>query len=141
MGETETSPQHRGETRMRILIAEDDATLADGLTRSLRQAGYAGVLYAFYSQYLEPGYYNWTVSAEWLIIVFVGGINSLTGAMFSAVVLTSLPELLRFASAWRIIIYCIIVLLIINYRPNGIFGDWEISRLWKKRKPAGETKA
>ena len=103
--------------------------------------GYAGVLYAFYSQYLEPGYYNWTVSAEWLIIVFVGGINSLTGAMFSAVVLTSLPELLRFASAWRIIIYCIIVLLIINYRPNGIFGDWEISRLWKKSKPAGETHA
>ena len=55
---------------------------------------------------------------------------------------TNFPkELLRFASAWRIIIYCIIVLLIINYRPNGIFGDWEISRLWKKRKPAGETKA
>jgi len=96
--------------------------------------GYAGVLYAFYSQYLEPGYYNWTVSAEWLIIVFVGGINSLTGAMVSSVILTGLPELLRFASAWRILIYCIIVLLIINYRPNGIFGDWEINRLWKKRK-------
>lgn len=96
--------------------------------------GYAGVLYAFYSQYLEPGYYNWTVSAEWLIIVFVGGINSLTGAMVSSVILTGLPELLRFASAWRILIYCIIVLLIINYRPNGIFGDWEISRLWKKRR-------
>lgn len=96
--------------------------------------GYAGVLYAFYSQYLEPGYYNWTVSAEWLIIVFVGGINSLTGAMVSSVILTGLPELLRFASAWRILIYCIIVLLIINYRPNGIFGDWEINRLWKKRR-------
>ncbi len=95
--------------------------------------GYAGVLYAFYAQYLEPGYFNWTVSAEWLIIVFVGGINSLTGAMVSAVILTSLPEFLRFASAWRIIIYCIIVLLIINFRPNGIFGDWEISRLWKKK--------
>jgi branched-chain amino acid transport system permease protein len=95
--------------------------------------GYAGVLYAFYAQYLEPGYFNWTVSAEWLIIVFVGGINSLTGAMVSAVILTSLPEFLRFASAWRIIIYCVIVLLIINFRPNGIFGDWEISRLWKKK--------
>lgn len=103
--------------------------------------GYAGVLYAFYSQYLEPGYYNWTVSAEWLIIVFVGGINSLTGAMLSAVVLTTLPELLRFASAWRILIYCVIVLLIINYRPNGIFGDWEISRLWKKNRSAGASKA
>lgn len=95
--------------------------------------GYAGVLYAFYAQYLEPGYFNWTVSAEWLIIVFVGGVNSLTGAMVSAILLSSLPELLRFASAWRILIYCVIVLLIINYRPNGIFGDWEISRLWKKR--------
>ncbi|SDI26166.1 branched-chain amino acid ABC transporter permease [Propionivibrio dicarboxylicus] len=103
--------------------------------------GYAGVLYAFYSQYLEPGYYNWTVSAEWLIIVFVGGINSLTGAMLSALVLTTLPELLRFASSWRILIYCVIVLLIINYRPNGIFGDWEISRLWKKKTSAGASKA
>ena len=98
--------------------------------------GYAGVLYAFYAQYLEPGYFNWTVSAEWLIIVFVGGINSLTGAMVSAVILTSLPEFLRFASAWRILIYCVIVLLIINFRPNGIFGDWEISRLWKRSKSA-----
>jgi len=98
--------------------------------------GYAGVLYAFYAQYLEPGYYNWTISAEWLIIVFVGGINSLTGAMVSAVILTSLPELLRFASAWRILIYCVVVLLIINFRPNGIFGDWEISRLWKKKHAA-----
>ena len=99
--------------------------------------GYAGVLYAFYAQYLEPGYFNWTISAEWLIIVFVGGINSLTGALVSATILTSLPELLRFASAWRIIIYCVIVLLIINYRPNGIFGDWEINRLWKKRAGRG----
>ena len=41
MGRSDTTPEHRGETRMRILIAEDDATLADGLTRSLRQAGYA----------------------------------------------------------------------------------------------------
>ena len=101
--------------------------------------GYAGVLYAFYSQYLEPGFFNWTVSAEWLIIVFVGGINSLTGAMVSAVILSSLPELLRFASAWRIIIYCVIVLIIINYRPNGIFGDWEITRLWKKSKSGSKS--
>ena len=103
--------------------------------------GYAGVLYAFYSQYLEPGFFNWTVSAEWLIIVFVGGINSLTGAMVSAVVLSSLPEFLRFASAWRIVIYCVIVLLIINFRPNGVFGDWEINRLWKKSKRTEQAAA
>ncbi len=98
--------------------------------------GYAGVLYAFYSQYLEPGIYNWSTSAEWLIIVFVGGINSLTGAMVSALLLTGLPEVLRFASEWRIIIYCVIVLLIINFRPKGMFGEWElpIGKLFGKGK-------
>jgi branched-chain amino acid transport system permease protein len=89
---------------------------------------YAGVLYGFYTTYVEPGTFGWVVSAEWLIIVFVGGINSLTGAVFAAIVLTGLPELLRFASEWRITIYCVIVLLIINFRQAGIFGEYELSR-------------
>jgi branched-chain amino acid transport system permease protein len=88
---------------------------------------YAGVLYGFYTTYVEPGTFGWVVSAEWLIIVFVGGVNSLTGTVVSALLLGSLPELLRFASEWRIAIYCIIVLIIINYRPTGIFGEYEFS--------------
>lgn len=55
----------------------------------------------------------------------------LTGAVLSAIALASLPELLRFASEWRIVIYCIIVLVIINFRPTGIFGEYE---LFTKRK-------
>jgi len=93
---------------------------------------YAGVLFAFYTSYVEPGAFGWVVSAEWLIIVFVGGINSLTGTVISALLLTSLPELLRFASEWRIFIYCAIVLVIINYRPTGIFGEYEFS--WRSLK-------
>lgn len=88
---------------------------------------FAGVLYVFYTTYVEPGAFGWVVSAEWVIIVFVGGINSLTGAVVAAVLLTGLPEALRFASEWRIAVYCIIVLLIINFRPRGIFGEYEIS--------------
>lgn len=88
---------------------------------------YAGVLYGFYTSYVEPGAFGWVVSAEWTIIVFVGGINSLTGAIVSTVLLTGLPELLRFASEWRIAVYCIIVLLIINFRPKGIFGEYELT--------------
>ncbi len=87
---------------------------------------YAGVLYGYYTTYVEPGMFNWTVSAEWIIIVFFGGINSLTGAIISALALASLPEVLRFASEWRIVIYCVIVLLIINFRPTGIFGEYEL---------------
>ena len=88
---------------------------------------FAGVLYVFYTTYVEPGAFGWVVSAEWMIIVFVGGVNSLTGAVVATVLLTGLPEFLRFASEWRIAIYCIIVLLILNFRPSGIFGEHEIS--------------
>ena len=98
---------------------------------------FAGVLYVFYTTYVEPGAFGWVISAEWMIIVFVGGVNSLTGAVVATVLLTGLPEFLRFASEWRIAIYCIIVLLILNFRPSGIFGEHEISldflrRLFRK---------
>jgi len=88
---------------------------------------FAGVLYVFYTTYVEPGAFGWVVSAEWMIIVFVGGVNSLSGAVVATVLLTGLPEFLRFASEWRIVIYCVIVLLILNFRPSGIFGEHEIS--------------
>jgi branched-chain amino acid transport system permease protein len=94
---------------------------------------YAGVLYVFYTTYVEPGAFGWAVSAEWMIIVFVGGVNSLTGAVVATIVLTGLPEFLRFASEWRVAIYCVIVILILNFRPSGIFGEHELSFRWLGR--------
>jgi len=88
---------------------------------------YAGVLYGFYTTYLDPGLFGWTKSAEWIIIVFFGGVNSLTGAIFAAIFLGTLPEVLRFAAEWRIVIYSIIVLFILNFRPAGIFGEYELN--------------
>ncbi len=89
--------------------------------------GYAGVLFGFYTTYLEPAAFNWIISAEWTIIVFVGGVNSLTGTVLATILLTWLPEFLRFASEWRVAIYCVIVLLIVNYRTAGIMGERELS--------------
>lgn len=88
---------------------------------------YAGILYAFYTRYVEPAMFGWTLSAEWIIIVFVGGINSLTGVVFSSILLSLLPEFLRFASEWRIAAYSILVILILNFRPMGLFGEYEFS--------------
>lgn len=118
-------------------------TLASGVT------AYAGALYAFNTTYLDPTAFTWNVSAEWIIILVFGGINSLTGALTSGVLLGLLPELLRAASEWRIIIYCVIVLLIINFRPQGLFGNYELNlrtlgrdvkRLFTKRKNINEVK-
>ncbi|QSX09216.1 branched-chain amino acid ABC transporter permease [Alkalibacter rhizosphaerae] len=95
--------------------------VASGLT------AYAGVLYGSFTTYVDPSTFGWTRSAEWIIILFFGGLNSLTGAIFSSLALGSLPELLRFASSWRLVIYAVIVLLILNFRPTGIFGEYELN--------------
>lgn len=88
---------------------------------------YAGVLYAFFIQYVEPTMFSWNQSAEWVIFLFFGGSNSVTGAVVSTMLLTALPEILRFASQYKVILYCVLVLLTINYRPKGLFGDTELS--------------
>jgi branched-chain amino acid transport system permease protein len=84
-------------------------------------------LMAFFTTYVEPAMFGWIQSAIWIIMVFFGGRDSLTGAIFGAATLSALPEILRFASQWRVLIYCLIILMIINFRPAGLFGRWELS--------------
>jgi branched-chain amino acid transport system permease protein len=59
--------------------------------------------------------------------VFFGGRDSLTGTVIGSILLLAAPEALRFTTAWRILVYCVIILLIINLRPRGLFGTWELS--------------
>lgn len=94
---------------------------------SVAIVSYAGVLYAFFTTYVEPGMFDWTQSAEWVIMVFFGGVNSLTGSIVAAILLTALPEVLRFADAFRITLYAILVILIINFKPSGLLGEYELS--------------
>jgi branched-chain amino acid transport system permease protein len=90
-------------------------------------SSYAGALMAFFTTYVEPAMFGWNQSAIWIIMVFVGGRDSLTGTIFGAAALSALPEILRFASQWRVLIYCLIILAIINFRPAGLFGTWELT--------------
>ena len=88
---------------------------------------FAGCLYAFYMGYVDPSIFGWKKSADWVIMVFFGGVNSLTGSTLGAFILTALPELLRKLASWRYIVYSILVILIINFKPNGVFGEWELT--------------
>lgn len=101
--------------------------LAAGLT------ALSGALYAFYLQYCDPTLFNWRKSGEWVIMVFFGGVNSLTGSIFATFLLTLVPEVLRSVSLYRMLIYSILVLLVINFKPNGLFGNWELTDLFTKR--------
>ena len=88
---------------------------------------FAGCLYAFYMGYVDPSIFGWKKSADFVIMVFFGGVNSLTGSIVGAFILTALPELLRKLASYRYIVYSILVLLIINFKPDGLFGEWELT--------------
>ena len=88
---------------------------------------FAGCLYAFYMGYVDPNIFGWKKSADFVIMVFFGGVNSLTGSTLGAFILTALPEILRKLASYRYIVYSILVLLIINFKPDGIFGEWELT--------------
>lgn len=92
-------------------------------------AGIAGSLYAHLMRYLHPDVFSYSKSTDFLVYLYAGGVGSLSGAMLGAFVLTLLPELLRFMSEWRLVIYGALLLCIILFRPAGLFGGREFGFL------------
>ncbi|HTO51038.1 MAG TPA: branched-chain amino acid ABC transporter permease [Burkholderiales bacterium] len=83
-------------------------------------AALAGALYAYFITYIDPGVFGFSVSETLLIMVILGGSGTLWGPVAGAVVFTALPELLRIAPEVRSLLYGIILLLIVLYRPAGL---------------------
>lgn len=100
----------------------------------------SGACYAFFIQYADPTLFNWQKSGEWVIMVFFGGVNSLTGSIFATFLLTTLPEALRAMSKYRMLVYTALVLIVINFKPDGLFGSWEITDLFRKKNKSAMTK-
>ena len=106
---------------------------------SVALTSYSGCLYAFYMSYVDPSGFGWKKSADWVIMVFFGGVNSLTGSTLGAFILSALPQVLRGLQNYRYVIYAVLVLIILNFKPSGLLGEWELSiRNIRKlfRKPA-----
>ncbi len=100
---------------------------------SCGMTAFAGCLYAFYVGYVGPTDFGWKKSADWVIMVFFGGVNSLTGSIFGGAFLTFLPQYMQSLNKYRYIVYAILVLIILNFKPNGIFGTWELTPRNMKR--------
>ena len=90
-------------------------------------AGWAGALYAGYIQYLAPGTFALPKSCELITTVVIGGLGSLTGSVLGTIVCTLLPELFRSLSGYRMLFYGIAVVLVILFKPSGLYGYKEFS--------------
>lgn len=91
--------------------------------------GLSGGLMAHYMHYLHPAMFNMAKSNELIIMVILGGQGSLSGTILATMFLVFLPELLRIGSAqeWRMLLYGLLVVITIIFRPSGLMGDKEIS--------------
>lgn len=113
-------------------------------------AGVGGGIYAHYMTAMIPTNFNFMYSAELLSEVIIGGTGSFTGSIIGAAFLSSLPEMTRQFSQYRMLVYSVILVLVMIFKPGGIFGTWEFSltRLLKRlagmrgnHKKSGKEKA
>ena len=98
-----------------------------GFTFSAFFAGVGGSLFAYNVGILTPDKFGFLFSIEILVMVVLGGLGSITGAIIAAVILTMLSEFLRDFSQFRYLIYSIILIILMIFRPKGIFGTKEFT--------------
>jgi ABC-type branched-subunit amino acid transport system permease subunit len=85
-------------------------------------AGGVGALYAHYLSVFCPEEMTVALTVNLLVIVFLGGVGTLRGVLIGAVLFTALPEVLRMAPTWRLVIYGCLLLVIVIRSPEGLEG-------------------
>lgn len=108
-------------------------------------AGVAGGLYAHFLQYLNPSGFGFAKSFELLCFVVLGGLGSIPGAVLGTTILTLLPEMLRFSSEYRMMMYGVLMVSMMIFRPRGLLGGVDLLPMLKaiiprRRQPAAESK-
>src|SRR5688572_11333319 len=98
-------------------------------------AGVAGGLWGqLFANPLNPQNLNFVKSIEVIVMIVLGGIGSITGAVVGAATLTMLPEALRgFDQQFpglRMVLYAVLLILFMIFRPQGIFGRRELGWTW-----------
>ncbi len=122
-----------------VLAVREDETASDLMGVNTRQvkvlaftvssffAGIAGALFAHLLQFINPRAFDIIKSTDILIMVYLGGIGSITGSLLGATVYTFLLEILRPLGIWRMVLMPLLLVLLMLFRPRGIMGLRELS--------------
>ena len=97
-------------------------------------AGIAGGLFGHFTMYLHPNSFTFVASFYVIIMIVIGGLGSIEGAVLGAVVFTVVLEMFRGFGAFRLINFSVLLVLIMIYRPEGLLGSWT---LIKRRRKTG----
>jgi len=94
-------------------------------------AGLAGGFYAHFMSVVTPNGFGFPVSVSILSMLVFGGLGTIRGAMAGAILLGILPEVFRFISNYRLLVYGFLLLFMVRFQPQGIVGEdsWLVRRI------------
>lgn len=101
-------------------------------------AGLAGALYAHVLAYISPADFSYHRAVEILIFVVFGGTEVIWGPVFGAFFLTLMPEVLRFISEYRYMLYGLIIIILMAVRPQGLIDVYIIQWIKQRFKGKGQ---
>ena len=103
---------------------------------SSAMAGVAGGLFAHYLMYVHTNSFTFLKSIEIIIMIVIGGLGSITGSVIGAVLYIGLTESLRVVEQFRMVVFSLLLILIMIFRPQGLMGHRELFR--RKRREAAQ---
>ena len=99
--------------------------LSLGISAAL--AGLSGGLLAHYITFIQPAIFSMDLSSLLTAGVVCGGMGSLTGPFVATALFVVVPELFRGLALWRLVLYGVLLVVIMNLRPKGLYGHEELS--------------
>ncbi len=95
-------------------------------------AGIAGGLFAHILGYINPGSFTIMKSTEALVMVYLGGMGSLSGSVLSAILLTLILEILRPLQVFKWVVVPLLLFLLMLFRPEGLLGHKELTDVFPR---------
>lgn len=105
-------------------------------------AGLGGALYAHFVTFVSPDTFSVALSIMLVIMVAIGGVNSLWGAVLGAIFITVLPSMLGAYRQYAMLVYGIVLVLMLMFMPNGIAGALQalMRRVGRRRADADQPR-
>lgn len=101
-------------------------------------AGLAGGVYAHRMGFIASSDFAFVISIQILSMVVIGGIGTIRGPIVGGILLSFLPELLRFADNYRNLVYGGLLVLMVRFLPGGLLGEGSpLLKLWHRIRGKG----
>ena len=137
---------------LNLVVVREDEAIADmfGINVRVYQAlafaigagfaGFGGGLYGHHFSYVEPQTFSVLFSISTVLLVLLGGTQTVYGPMLGAVFFTMLPELLRGSAEWRYAIFAALIILAMILRPQGLITAHVTNRVFLALLPSKKEK-